>query len=126
MKHVSIEILRGETLTKIEGMVNGSEEVVFHTTYGRKFRMTHHQDCCESVYLDDVVGNPDDLIGCFLAMAEDVSSVTPDPDVDTNKYDTSMQWTFYKFGTIKGYVTLRWLGTSNGYYSTDVSFEEIK
>ena len=32
---------------------------------------------------------------------------------------------WYKFGTIKGYVTVRWYGESNGYYSEEVNFERV-
>jgi hypothetical protein len=77
----------------------------------------HFQDCCESVYLEEVVGDLEDLIGTPILFAECVTN----EDNPKSDWDESHTWTFYKLGTIKGSVTLRWYGTSNGYYSESVN-----
>ncbi len=125
---VPFETLKGMTLTEVTGAEPGSDRIVFATAEGRSFLMHHRQDCCESVSVEDVAGNVADLIGSALTMAEEVSDDDPefvDPHAD-DSYRDSFTWTFYKLATVKGYVTLRWYGESNGYYSESVDFEEIK
>lgn len=108
--------LIGEVITQIERMED--DELHFALENGSKYRMYHRQDCCESVYIEDIIGDLDDLIGSTVTMAEEVT------ETGSNDWDT-YTWTFYKFATAKGYVTIRWYGTSNGYYSESVDVEEV-
>lgn len=82
------------------------------------YALFHAQDCCECVYLDEVIGDLEDLTNTPILLAEEATSNTLPPQ---SEYDESYTWTFYKFSTIKGSVTLRWYGTSNGYYSESVN-----
>lgn len=102
----------------------GKENILFKTVDGRQFEMLHCQECCEQVQVEDVVGDINDLIGVPITMAEEVTGETP-ADQEDRLYDESYTWTFYKLATVKGYVDIRWLGESNGYYSEKVSFREI-
>lgn len=120
--YVSVESLVGVTFAEIN--VNDlKDEIRFKTTDGRTLLMYHEQDCCESVYVEDIIGDMDDLIGEPLTMAEEVSENGNSDDDDD--WDESRTWTFYKFATVKGYVTIRWLGESNGYYSESVDLIEL-
>jgi len=110
--------LLGKVLIKAEAMA-GNNEILFICQDGSKYRMFHDQDCCESVSIEDICGDLDTLIGNPLLMAEESTN-----QEGSKKYAESFTWTFYKFATIKGYVTIRWYGESNGYYSEEVNFEK--
>lgn len=114
--------LLGKTLIKVEKI--GNQELVFHTTEGERYKLYHDQDCCESVIIDDVVGDLEDLVGNPILKAEEVSNYRPitEEDVRREEESESCTWTFYKLATKKGYVDIRWFGESNGYYSEGVDF----
>lgn len=122
-EYINVNELLGKTLVSIKGCEKNSEEIIFETSDRKKYRMFHDQDCCESVTIDDICGNIEDLLYSPLLMAEEEINLD---DMQLDKWDESFTWTFYKFATNKGYVTIKWYGTSNGYYSERVSFEEIK
>jgi len=122
------EGLVGKTFTRIDK--KGSDELVFYDTDGEIYVMYHEQDCCESVYIEDIDGDLEDLLHSPILMAEEVTSHdNPDKDEEEDEDDNwdygSQTWTFYKIATIKGTVTLRWLGESNGYYSESVDFVRV-
>jgi hypothetical protein len=110
-----LALMKGKTFVKVEGSV-GSGEMLFVTAEGERFLFGHYQDCCESVDINDIVGDLQDLVGEPLLIAEEVKGAT---EPDEEHYE-SYTYTFYKFATRKGYVDVRWLGESNGYYSESV------
>ena len=109
----------GATLDRVEGGV-GAERMTFHATDGRAFSFYHAQDCCENVRVEDVCGDLSDLVGSPIVQAEEVSNAD---EPATPEHADSFTWTFYKYATSKGAVTVRWLGESNGYYSEGVDFD---
>lgn len=122
---MNISELKGKTIQFIDAK-EGEEEVDILTTDGKHYRMSHQQDCCEHVTLNEVIGDLKDLIGNPLLIAEERTSRDNPEGVKVPEYQDSFTWTFYELATIKGSVTLRWYGDSNGYYSESVDFEEIK
>lgn len=118
------EELVGKILKSITGKV-GDDEIIFETEDGKKYRMFHYQDCCESVSVEDICGNLENLIGTPIIKANEDES-QENPEGVKPEYQDSFTWTFYNISTIKGDVTIRWYGESNGYYSESVDFEEIK
>ena len=124
-QEIGIKHLLGKTIRKITGMEEESSEIIFTLDTGEKVVMYHEQDCCETVYVESVVGDITDLIGSPILRADEETN-TDLPLISYDWIEDSCTWTFYKLATIKGYVDLRWYGESNGYYSESVDFKIIK
>lgn len=118
--------LLGKTLVNIVGKV-GDEEMIFTTSLFRKYKLYHEQSCCEYVSIVDICGNLGDLLNSKILLAEETGSLERQEDFEDSDWQgDSFTWTFYKLATIKGYVTIRWYGESNGHYSERVDFRRIK
>jgi hypothetical protein len=115
----NIADLIGKTLTEVSVYPDQSRMVLV-TSDGAEYALFHEQDCCEGVHVEEVIGDLGDLVGSPLVMAEESTNHDNPP-----QQADSWTWTFYKFATAKGYVTVRWLGESNGYYSESVSFARL-
>lgn len=114
---MNIDILLGKIIKKIDITLPGNE-MIFTCSDNTKYKFFHYQDCCENVYIADIDGDLNDLIDLPLLSAQEISQ-------NKNDGDNSATWTFYKFSTTRGFVTIRWIGESNGYYSESVDIEEI-
>ena len=129
VKHepVDFDVLKGKTLTNVEVVHDkkfGDDSINFKADDGTEYSMYHSHDCSESVTIDDINGDIDDLIGTPILIAKMVTN--SGSSIYRSTSDEGNTWTFYKLATIKGYVVFRWFGTSNGYYSEEVEFYQVK
>ena len=109
---INIEQIKGMTITAVVYKETNESLLIHLNTH--VLEMIHQQDCCETVYLADVVGSFEDLIGYPLLEVSESA-------VNTNSEDMSSTATYYNFNTVKASVQLRWIGESNGYYSETVN-----
>lgn len=119
---VEFSELAGKTLTEIH-ISSNDDEIIFVCSDGTRYFMYHDQDCCESVIIEDICGDINCLLNTPITMAEDISNECDNGPLC--EWDESYTWTWYKLATVKGYVTIRWYGESNGYYSESVQFARL-
>jgi len=106
---IKIELVRDNTKT--------DDLIRFYLSNGEIYDQYHENDCCECVRIEDINGDLNDLRFDPLLQAEETTQNDPDAS-------ESGTWTFYKFATKNGYVTIRWYGSSNGYYSETSSINK--
>ena len=116
MTYDTLSDLKGTTLVQIH-VNREQDEIIFVSDDGQRWKMFHQQDCCESVTLEEIIGDLDDLLNSPILVAEERTREDPESESGT--------WTFYELRTIKGSVTLRWIGYSNGFYSERVDFDTM-
>ncbi len=105
--------LVGKNIVEVIGERH-DDEFILKTDCGLTYTFYHKQDCCEDVYLEDIAGDRNDLLG-EIVLAEEIEG--NDIDMPFESYT----WTYYRLATKKGLVVLRFFGSSNGYYSEKVS-----
>lgn len=101
-------------INKTLSNISLGDETYLTFTDGSRWRFCHYQDCCESVILEDWMLPKE--IPCTILNATDECEYGEDD------YETFTRHKFI-FNTDRGDFYLTWLGTSNGYYSEDVSLE---
>lgn len=112
---------KGKTPIKIEVFKNtgttDGDNIVFCFSDGSTYKMYHQRDCCEDVWIQDVTGDIQKLVGWPLLSSKEVS-------YKENDCSGSTTWTFYHLRCQIESVTIRWNGSSNGYYSESVDIEK--
>ncbi len=121
MDRVEFSELVGKTLTKIVvEKENYRNFIDFYCSDGSIYKMLHEQDCCEGVWIEDICGDIQELVGAQILLAEhrcEHGERTADGETST--------WTFFILRTLNHTVTIRWYGESNGYYSEDADFYRV-
>lgn len=128
-KPVDISVLVGKTITRIDYDDADRNYIRFFCDDGSAYQQVYHQDCCAGCDIESIVGDLGDLIGTPVLIAEEASFPQVHPAgvrPASIEYEAeSFTWTFYKIDTNKGGITVRWYGSSNGYYSESATFEEV-
>lgn len=125
-KMIEFKDLLGKTIVKIIKYSEDQYENAYYAGVGdsiqfilnddTSYLMYHGRNCCENVNIESITGDLSDLLDVPILVAEESIS-----DKTEDRWGNIIeQWTFYKLATIKGYVDIRWIGQSNGYYSISV------
>lgn len=107
--------LIGKTLIKIEKFADSLQFITSDNDWYAIFNME-----LSSAEIEDVCGDLGDLLSTPILVSERV-----DEKIEYDG-DTETQWSFLKFSTIKGSVTIRFYEESSPYYSASMELYRMK
>lgn len=92
------------------------DQVQMLGTDGTMYMLAHDQDCCEEVSIESIDNDISLLEGQTILEAYESTNSDNPPD-GYNPYTDSYTWTFFHIRTQRDSFTIRFFGSSNGYYS---------
>ena len=122
MEIVDFEILKGKVFSDIKA---NCDTVTFCIDGIERYILQHVESWSEDVSIDDIVGDLSDLIGKEITKAEEIQSDTDLPDGISEDYFESWTYSFYYLHTLDSCVTIKFFGTSNGYYSETAELYDL-
>jgi len=117
-KYIDAAAFFGKTITEIK-QIDNSE--IHFTADGKRYKMLHEQDCCESVSIESISGDLQSIVGSPL-----IQSTEEQQRPEVGQYDDSVTISTFVLATKDSRVVITWRGESNGYYSETVQIEEIE
>jgi len=114
IKETKFSDLVGKTLSEVKVE---RDKITFIVDETESYSMFHGQDCCEQVWIEDICGDLNSLVGVPILFADESSS-----QVEDKSNYSSLEWTFYRIGCIKGSAVIRWCADLDTYYSVQVDF----
>lgn len=122
---ISLNELIGKTFYEIK---KRGDNISFTDMEGTVYKFNSYHSGFSETFLEDIEGELSDLANSKIIIAEMVKK-TENYNSDLKRaspyYDYS-QWVFYKFATLKGYVTIKWRCEASANYSSEVIIEKIK
>lgn len=115
---VGFSVLKGLVLESFEE-ARGPDEIRIQAS-GKKFRMFHDQDCCETVDIESIHFVPES--GKAKMIGETILDAVEYTMLDKRSDEGEGTYTYYTLRTDSVTITIRWWGTSNGYYSEEADF----
>ena len=103
--------------TILSATTHYNDNLLYIKTDKGTMRFYHAQQWSEQVWLEDGLEDLEKMIGEKVLHAEVIKNYD---EVPLDEDDDSYTWTYYKISTLNHDCTLRFYGTSNGYYSEDV------